>query len=182
MGSTAARSSATLAPWTRLESGARESPSSSGVTSLGYRTSDRVVVPGGLVWVLAGVATGIHVDDGRVEPANLMEQAMADLLGDLVALCDRHVTVDRDRHGGLERMAQPSDAEAVYRLDIRHRRRDLLDLRDDVRFDRIHESPEHLARGLLEDDQDDPRNQQPNERIGQRIASRDPNSAGDDRE
>ncbi len=77
-------------------------------------------------------------------------------------------------------MAEPAQAQAIDRLDLGHRRRDRLDLLDELGLDRVHQPPEHLAGRLLEDDEDDRGDEQPDERVGERVAGRDAERAGDD--
>jgi hypothetical protein len=89
---------------------------------------ERVVVPRERVGVLASVPAWVHVDDRRVEPADLVEQAMTHLLRDAMSLGDAHLAVDGDRHRRLERVAEPAQAQAIDGLDLGHRGGDRLDL------------------------------------------------------
>ena len=60
----------------------------------------------------------------------------------------------------------PSEADRADRLDPLDSAGDVLHLVDELRLDRIHEPPEHLARGLLEDHEDDHRDEEAHARVG----------------
>ena len=67
------------------------------------------MVAGQRVRVGAVMVTRIHVNQGRVQSPDPMEELVADLLGDPVALGDGRVAVDRDRQRSLESVSQPED-------------------------------------------------------------------------
>ena len=75
------------------------------------------------VRVDAVVTAGVDVDEGRIEPSEVVEEAMPDLLRDPMALGHGLITVDRDGEGRLERVPQPAQADGPDRLDPRDRHR-----------------------------------------------------------
>ena len=59
---------------------------------------------------------------------------------------------------------------------------DRLDLLDELGLDRVHQPPEHLRGRLLEDDEDDRGDEEPDERVRERVAGGDAERPSDDRE
>jgi len=101
-------------------------------------------MPRGRMGILAVVSARVHVDDRGVEPADLVEEAVPNLLRGAGPIGDAQVAVDGDRHRRLERVAQPAEAQAIDVLDLGNRGGDRLDLLDELRLDHVHQAPKRV--------------------------------------
>ena len=106
--------------------------------------TDHVVMSYWAVRVDAVVTAGVDVDERRIEPSDVVEEAMPDLLRDPMALGHGLVTVDRDGEGRLERVPEPAQADGPDRLDPRDRSGGQLDLVDELGLHRVHQPSQHL--------------------------------------
>jgi hypothetical protein len=79
-----------------------------------------VVVRDG-VWIGAAVTAGIHVDVDVVQVPDLVQEVVACVLGDVVALTDAQVLIDHPGECRGETMADPPGlhaADSLHTVDV----------------------------------------------------------------
>ena len=114
----------------------------------------------------------IGVDDGGGQPRDPVQEPMLGLLGHVVAFHHRQRRIDHDLALGPQGVtdpAQPDLAEAEHALGGQQLG---LDPVDQLGVDGVHQPPVDLAGGIAQHDQDRGRDEQPDQRVGEREPQR----------
>ena len=133
-----------------------------------------VTVRGNGMMHFAGSRDRVNMNGGIGQVAQLMQEMVAHLLGNVMALFHRETGQHRNINLCMEPMAQPSDTDLTDVADpwgVMDRMRNLIKY---LGIDPIQQPSEDGFAGLPDDAQDDHRDDQTHDRIRERISQPDP--------
>ena len=91
------------------------------------------------------VGAGIDVHLDSPQPSHVMEEPVADLFGDGMALGNAAIAIDREVQVRLQAVTTPSDSHGVDSLDTGRVSRDSVNLGHDGGINRVHQPAKHLS-------------------------------------
>jgi len=143
-----------------------------GRSGFGIRLSGRglplgEMMGGHRVVVKSVVSAGIGVDGGVRQAADVMEESVMGLLTYRVSLGDGEICVGDYLGLGSQFVPDPADPDRLDLFNAGHGCQDPFYVVDELRINRVHQSPVDVAGCVLQDEQDDHRDRQADHRIRQ---------------
>ena len=129
------------------------------------------------VMCLAGLIRRINMDENERQIIQMMKQLVANLGGNRVCLRDRQLGIHGNIQFGVQAVPEPARPHLGNLQHLRHILGDMANFFYDVWFGPVEHAYEDRFSALNDDAEDRGRNEQPDDRIGKRIAEPYPNRA-----